>query len=218
MLRRKGKRMPDKKNDPPDIVMRHGAYLPHWTRARATYAVTFRLADSLPQAVLAAWRQEREEIIELAEKQGRPLSFSEQESLRVLQSEKVETYLDAGCGACSLREPQVAEAVEAALRHFDGEHYRLHAWCVMPNHVHTVIEPAEAYELSGIIHSWKSFTAKSANRILARTGIFWQAEYYDHIIRDEAEFAHALRYIEENPQRAGLKEWPWVYVARASCR
>ena len=50
------------RTDPSDITTRHGAYLPHWTRECVTDAVTFRLADSLPQAVLAAWVHEREEI------------------------------------------------------------------------------------------------------------------------------------------------------------
>ena len=204
------------RTDPPDIVMRHGAFLPHWTREQAVYAVTFRLADSLPQSVLSAWLQEREEIVELARRQGRPLSVNEEDRLRELHSEKVESYLDAGHGVCHLRDPRVAEMMGEEFRYFSGERYALHAWCVMPNHVHVVVEPREARPLSEILHSWKSFTAKAANRILERTGLFWMPEYYDHLIRDGAEYEHALRYIEDNPRRAGLEEWPWVFVARAT--
>lgn len=85
----------------------------------------------------------------------------------------------------------------------------------MPNHVHTIVEPFSGHELPALLHSWKSFTAKAANRLLERTGEFWQVEYYDHLIRDEADYAHAMRNLLENPASAGLADWPWV--ARASC-
>ena len=204
------------RTDPPDIAVRRGAYLPHWTREHAIYAVCFRLADSLPQSVLNAWIAERAEIAAVAAQQGRPLSASEEKRLSELHSERIDVALDAGYGACYLSDPRVAELVGAALRHFEGAHYRLHAWCVMPNHVHGVIEPLEPHTLFAIVRSWKSYTAKEANRILERTGTFWKTEYYDHLIRDASEFDHALRYIEENPVKAGLKDWPWVHVMRSS--
>jgi len=37
-------------------------------------------------------------------------------------------------------------------------------------------------------------------------------ESYDHLIRDEAEFTHAVEYILGNARHAGLRGWPWVYV------
>ena len=86
----------------------------------------------------------------------------------------------------------------------------------MPNHVHVLVEPLKSHALSKIVQSWKSFTAKEANRILERTGTFWKTECYDHLIRDAAEFDHALRYIEENPVKAALKDWPWVFVKQGS--
>jgi len=82
----------------------------------------------------------------------------------------------------------------------------------MPNHIHVVVEPLVSKKLSEIIHSWKSFVAKEANKHLGRTGEFWQTEYYDHLIRDEAEYVHALRYVMENPIKAGLVKWPWVWM------
>ncbi|HAT10367.1 MAG TPA: isochorismate synthase, partial [Planctomycetes bacterium] len=98
----------------------------------------------------------------------------------------------------------------AAILHFDGARYRIHAWCVMPNHVHVLVELPPGIQLAGIVHSWKSFTAKAANARLGRTGEFWQPEYFDHLIRDQADFAHAVRYIEQNPVMAGLTAWRWV--------
>jgi REP element-mobilizing transposase RayT len=102
-----------------------------------------------------------------------------------------------------LKDPRVAMLVVDALRHFDDLRYRLHAWCVMPNHVHVVFSsmPARtpALRLSKIIQSWKSYTAKEANRLLARTGPFWQREYYDHLVRDEADFVRCIDYTIKQP-------------------
>jgi REP element-mobilizing transposase RayT len=154
---------------------------------------------------------ERRDIHIRAEQQGRSLSDVEISRLRELHSERIEAYLDAGHGACWMGNSQVAELVADALRHFDGQRYRLYAWCIMPNHVHILIEPLIPHQLSKILHSWKSFTATAANRLLHRSGDFWQPESYDHLIRDERDFAHAIDYIVDNPLKAGLKDWPWVW-------
>ena len=176
----------------------------------AIYGVTFRLGDSLPRKVLEAWLFEREDIIKTAKQMGRPLSEDEEKRLRHLHSEKVEQYLDAGHGACWMKQDRIAGIVAGALGYFDGERYDLLAWCVMPNHVHVVVKPRPGHELPDILHSWKSFTAKEANKILKRTGEFWQGESYDHLIRDEADFGHCIEYVLGNPENAGLKGWKWV--------
>ena len=91
--------------------------------------------------------------------------------------------------------------------------YRLVAWCVMPNHVHVVCRLLPGQELAAVLQSWKSYTARKANGILERSGNFWQREYYHRLIRDEEEFARAVRYVVSNPDRAGLKDWKWVWSA-----
>ena len=203
------------------VKKRHGAYLPHWTRNAAWYAVTFRLWDSLPQRVIESWLFERKNIVRTAEQMKRPLSKHEEDRLRHLYSEKVERYLDAGFGSCYMKDERVAREVANSLLHFDGQRYNLAAWCVMPNHVHAVVQPLAGItntggtpvphsELPEILHSWKSFTAKEANKLLRRSGDFWQAEYFDHLIRDEADFIHAVRYALDNPIKAGLENWKWV--------
>jgi len=150
---------------------------------------------------------------------NRPLTLAEEQHLDLLFSETVEAYLDAGAGDCWMRRDDVAALVANALQHFEGSRYRLAAWCVMPNHAHSVVEPLAGFELPNIVHSWKSFTAKQANRLIGRTGRFWQPEAYDHLIRDEEDFARQVEYVLSNPQRAGLKDWKWLggHVARASC-
>ena len=116
---------------------------------------------------------------------------------------RFEAMLDAGHGECLLRRPEIAAIVENALLYFDGARYQLHAWCVMPNHVHVLVTPLAGCSLSMLLHSWKSFTAKAINAALGRRGPVWFEEYFDRRIRDEAHYAAALAYIENNPSRGG---------------
>jgi valyl-tRNA synthetase len=192
-----------------EIHRRQGHNLPHWTKLGAIYAVTFRLADSIPPHVLHTWRQEREGIIQRAGEQGRPLTAHEEQELYCLHSTRIEAFLDSGQGACHLAKSEIALLVQDALRHFDGQRYDLIAWCIMPNHVHVIVHPFEGYDLAAILHSWKSFTAKKANKLLGVSGIFWQDEYYDHLVRNEEDFRNQINYVLDNPDKAGLQDWPW---------
>ena len=65
-----------------------------------------------------------------------------------------------------------------------------------------------AWALAGIVHSWKSYSATMANRVLGRTGSFWSREYFDRVIRDEAHYANAVSYAAMNPVKAGLCKRP----------
>ncbi len=129
------------------------------------------------------------------------------------KEKRIAAMLDLGVGKCHLRDPRIAKMVEDSLLYFDAERYRLLCWCVMPNHVHTMIEILPAHPLEEVLHSWKSFTSKEANRILKRKGNFWQREYHDRFIRDDDHYAWAFRYIKGNPVKAGLvataEDWRW---------
>jgi REP element-mobilizing transposase RayT len=205
--------MPNHQNpwfQPGSAGIRGRGYLPHWTAEPGCYFVTFRLADSLPRKVLDAYLMEREEIIREAASMNRDLTAEEIARLDHLYGERVERFLDSGAGSCRLSDPRIAELVKGALQFFDGQRYMLVAWCIMPNHVHVVFTVAPNHGLSDILHSWKSFTAHRATRLLGLTGEFWQREYYDRLIRDEEEYAAIVNYVLENPVRAGLTDWPWV--------
>jgi REP element-mobilizing transposase RayT len=116
-------------------------------------------------------------------------------------------------GSCVLTRPEIAELVQGALRHFHGQRYYLSAWCVIPNHVHTIVTPNDDWELSAILHPWKSFTAHGANKILKQQGTFWERESFDHLIRTFAHFEAFVHYVENNPVEARFcqasEDWPW---------
>lgn len=107
--------------------------------------------------------------------------------------------------ALYLRQPAIADMVVEALRYNASVlgHYLLNAFVIMPNHVHMLASPAVA--LPKLTKSLKGITAKRANMMLGLTGKpFWQAESYDHLVRDDWEFGRIRQYIDNNPVRAGL--------------
>jgi REP element-mobilizing transposase RayT len=201
--------------------IRNRGYLPHVESEGATYFLTFRLADSLPSTVLNSIIFERNEILAEAKRQRRKLSPYESKRLIKVHSKKIEEYLDSGRGSCWLRSSSVADMVVQSLKHFNKTRYVLHAWCVMPNHVHVVVQPkihTDRPSLTSLMHSWKSFTSHKANEILNRRGSFWQEEYYDHLIRNDKEFVYYVAYTLKNPVLAGLcKDWrDWPYSGCSS--
>jgi menaquinone-specific isochorismate synthase len=203
---------------PPAVFLPRGSSLkirsrrlPHWEVQEAVYFVTFRLADSLPKNSLQKVISRRIDIPATSAQMNRPLTASERKELDQLHARRIERALDTGAGECFLRNPAVARLIANALKEFDGSRYNLFAWCVMPNHIHVLFQTIGNGSLADILHSWKSYSAKAANKILGRNGEFWQREYHDHLVRNMAEFERVVRYVIENPCRAGLKNWPWVW-------
>ena len=93
-----------------------------------------------------------------------------------------------------------------ALPRFD-----LHAYSVMANHIHVLLAPLAQLRL--LTQELKGASARRLNAILHRTGRFWQAESFDHSVRNEAQFVRIKKYIENNAVKAGLvakaEDWPW---------
>ena len=83
---------------------------------------------------------------------------------------------EARSGPTWLKRPEIAQIVVDALRYGSDTlgHYDLHAYVVMPNHVHVLFDSLGPTP-SKLLQSVKGFSAREANKILARTGEpFWQ--------------------------------------------
>ncbi|MGA8596129.1 MAG: transposase [Bryobacteraceae bacterium] len=123
-------------------------------------------------------------------------------------------------GPVYLRQPEIATLVIDRLQDVaEGGLCCLHAYVVMPNHVHVLWTPHVA--LSDLIRQVKGPTACHANKLLGRTGEpFWQQEYFDRLVRSDIEFGRIRHYIEWNPVRAALlarpEDFPWssAYVRK----
>ena len=166
--------------------------LPHWHPDARALFVTWHLYGSLPKA-----------------RYPPPGHLSAGQSFVWM-----DRYLDtATTGPMWLRQPNIADLVSAHIRKGAEEQvYELHAWVVMPNHVHILIRPY--IKPSEALRRVKGRSARDANLALCRTGgSFWQSESYDHWVRNDDEMARIARYIENNPVKAGLvrmaAEWPW---------
>ncbi len=191
-------------------------HLPHFQPQEAIYHVIFRLAGSLPKNIFQDLKEENHRL------KGEHKKRKDR-----LYNDKFDTWLNRlNSGELWLRKKEIAELVEKAIKFRDGKEYDLLAYCIMPNHVHIVFELPECarrdsiptYRVTKIIGSLKKFTAIRANRILKRSGPFWQHESYDHVINDANELENTIWYVLYNPVNAGLAtewdKWNWLYCKK----
>jgi REP element-mobilizing transposase RayT len=197
--------------------------LPHYQPASGTLFVTFRLVGSLPQHVIDRLQAETDLVTAQLAKLD---DHEERKAALYVEYRRAFGRFDqaldrADTGPAWLKDAAIARLVADALHHRDGVEYRLIAYCIMPNHVHVVFAPllqedGQPIPLETILHSYKRYTARQANRILQREGAFWQHESYDHVIRDSDELQRIIAYVRHNPVKAGLIQdeaaWQWTYV------
>ncbi len=181
--------------------------LPHWQQKGAVYFITFRLADSVPKNLRTQWEAERDVWLRI---HPVPWSAADEREYHERFSGAIERWLDAGHGSCILRDPQCADVVGNALRHFDNERLALVSFVVMPNHVHGLFVQNPEWPLEVLLQSWKGFSARRVNRLLGRSGVVWQRDYFDRLVRDANHFANCVRYIRSNPRKARLTEGEFV--------
>ena len=190
-----------------DIQTHRRNNLPHWQQDSVWCFATWRLADSLPAAKLAKLREDRKIW---SEENPPPLDPEQEAEYHKLFSTQIEDWLDQGSGKCVLRDPEISEIVSGALRHFSGKRYNLARFVVMPNHVHVLFEPLADHTIADIVKSWKGFTAREINKKTGSTGSLWQKDYFDRLIRNEKHYYRVIRYIEQNPKKANLREGEYV--------
>ncbi|WP_447786595.1 REP-associated tyrosine transposase [Stenotrophomonas bentonitica] len=108
--------------------------------------------------------------------------------------------------------PENAHAVIEAIRHVERSgRSRTHAWVVMPDHVHWLIELR-----SGTLATCMNIFKSRSSRLMGGDRV-WQRGYHDHALRREESLLQAARYIVANPLRAGLAEQAGEYP-HAWCR
>lgn len=193
--------------------------LPHIQPPGEIFAVTFRLAGSLPDHVVGELMEWRDQV--KAEAQKAPSQTERRKLLSQLGlkywghfDEVLNTALD---GPMWLRRSEIAWIVAEAIHYRDTRSYSLYAFTIMPNHIHMLaaVERSNT-SLNEILQSLKAFTARKCNKVLTREGPFWQHESYDHVIRAGPELGRMVRYIINNPVAAGLcknwEDWAWTYV------
>ncbi|MCF6284220.1 MAG: transposase [Candidatus Hydrogenedentes bacterium] len=189
-------------------VRKDRRHLPHWRLGGSFCFLTWRLFDSLPQEKLKAWRAEKQAWLM---EHPKPWDTRTTNEYRERFPKRLDAWLDAGYGACYLRDPVCARIVANALHFFDGERYDLASFVVMPNHVHVLMQLRGGTELESLTHSLKSYSAQEINKLLERRGAFWQQEGFDHLLRGIPHLDRCLSYIQQNPEKAHLKPGEYLY-------
>jgi putative transposase len=221
---------------------------PHIDPPDATLFVTFRLAGSIPKSVVREYKAKRawlgSELQRLRALHDNMPSPEISEWLSRVESFQREWFLKHEAvlhreefGPTWMRDERVADKVAENLHRLDGRAYRLDAFSIMSNHVHTVFKPlldgtklletwdefgellieSEDPGLAKIMFSLKGRSARECNLILGRTGSFWERESFDHVIRS-GKFDKTVRYVLTNPIKVGLvrhwEDWRWNYCRK----
>lgn len=206
-------------------------HLPHYHLPDATYFITFRLAGSLPLDALARLREEYETQCRRLEctLQGAELRAARYQAQKQ-HFARMDALLDQALhGPHYLTQPHCARIVMDCIHELEPEHYHLHAFCLMSNHIHLLIDQQGIPDppprrdgkhytaLSRALRLLKGKSSALCNHALGRRGAFWQHESYDHVVRNAGEFTRILAYIVNNPVKANLvqdwQKWPYTYVA-----
>ncbi|GJQ21438.1 MAG: hypothetical protein HBSIN02_17930 [Bacteroidia bacterium] len=219
-------------------------HLPHYQPEDARYHVVFRLVGSLPWSAIERLKIERNLARQEARQRPGGMRRVLEQKIREMYFRKFDELLDGGsCGPTWLQLPSVAAIVKEAIHFRSGTLYDLLAYTIMPNHVHLVIavgrpdwssytqktgatmpkggdrtsltrKASEPYVLTKVLENLKWYTALQCNKVLGRTGQFWEHESYDHVIR-EGRLEATIRYVLKNPVSAGLVprelEWQWSF-------
>ncbi|MBK1826396.1 transposase [Haloferula rosea] len=175
--------------DPSKEVCKHGKRLPHWQQGEVMQFVTFRLGDSMPEAKLRKWSQERKVWLGHHPK---PWEDATEKAYHERFTREMEDGLDAGYGSCLLRSKEYRKQLEAVLLYDEGVMVEHHAWVIMPNHVHLLFRPMAP--IADLLRKWKGISARKIGQ-----GGIWQRGYRDTLVRDGRHFMNAVRYIRRNP-------------------
>jgi len=182
--------------------------LPHWEIEQGVYFVTIRCANSLPLQAQARLKEIKDTVESLD---------ANSDQFKLFQREvfaTCEKYLDSGYGFCPFEHGNAAQQLIVDLESCSEEaNWLVPNYCVMPNHIHLLASPIDSQspDLHKYLSRLKGRSARNINKILNRTGAFWQTEWFDRWIRSESEFEKSVRYIRNNPVKAKLVDTPDKY-------
>ena len=219
--------------------------LPHYQPPGYTFFVTYRLDGSLPVETIKRLKEERKsELRKISGYNNKVVRNEKYKEYQKIYFGKFDKLLDGSdYGPLWLNNYKVAEIVKEAIHYRDKRDYDLICYTIMPNHVHQVFTPIVARDSSramkgeeslpdsednldinvelqlpvvtNILRLIKGSTARECNKVLNRSGKFWQQESYDHVVRDNKELKRIVKYLLNNPVKAGLcerwEDWKWNY-------
>jgi putative transposase len=206
------------------------------------FFITIRLNGSLPKHIVEKFNKVKvRELDRISSCDNKKVKAEKYLELKRKYFEVYDIYLDKALYEPKwLKKREVATIVKEAIYSRDGKEYELIAYTIMSNHAHLVILPiverdlsrsinnrieqsddksdmnvALQYPVTNILRKLKGSTARECNKILRRSGKFWQHESYDHAVRDGEALRRIVKYVLNNPVKAELaeswEEWEWNY-------
>lgn len=205
--------------------------LPHIQPLGAAFFVTFRLIGSVPkvefQKLKKSYADKFQKLNTIKEPKIRNQGIYQLRQDYFVAHEKLLESIKEG--PHYLKKSEVANIIASEIHKFDKKLYQLICFTIMSNHVHLIIDTAlngedksdintDLYKpLNVIMKRIKGSTAVKTNRILRRSGQFWDRESFDIYVRNEKMLTNVINYTINNPVKAGLvkewTEWPYTYLA-----
>ena len=193
--------------------------LPHFQSEYSYYFVTYRLYNSLSKKIVQELKnyylRNKNSILKINDPGIRSEKLYE---LHKRYFGKFDYYLDTNKECINyLSLPEIARICAGSMKFWDNIDYELICYSIMPNHVHMLVYVERFLKpFHKTMQSIKRFSSRESNKIINRQGIFWHEENYDHIVRNPKELNNIIKYIMNNPVKAGLvdnaDDWKWRYL------
>ena len=171
--------------------------LPHWNQNNKFYFVTFRLADAMPTEVMMEYKKR---VTDVEMRFPMPRTKEQQAEVDRIKHSALEKYLDAGHGACILKEMCLRKVLVETLEHNEGLDYELDAYVIMPNHVHLLLATIGDKPIQSIMNAIKRVSGHRICKLAKHRAPLWQREYYDRLIRNAHHYEDVVAYIINNPR------------------
>lgn len=208
--------------------------LPHWQPPGETFFITARLFGSIPKRIIENLKAEYQLALAeiekgdfLPENVDHLLPEALQTEIRRLQKKKsydaskryfarFDDFLDSNLNAPHwLKRPDIAQLNMDNFHHYAERYFTLWAATIMSNHAHLLLTlKPDAPMLFKVLQDMKKYSGVHSNRLLGRSGRFWEFESYDHLVR-QGEFDRILMYVLNNSVKAGIvkcwTDYPWTY-------
>jgi REP element-mobilizing transposase RayT len=116
----------------------------------------------------------------------------------------------------TLAEPEFACLARVIHERREEHGFLVTAWVLLPDHWHAILFPRHPLTISEVMESIKVSSTRRINHGRGARGLLWQPRFFDRAVRTVNEYHEKVRYIHENPVKAGLasrpEDWAWSSV------
>jgi REP element-mobilizing transposase RayT len=116
----------------------------------------------------------------------------------------------------TLAEPEFACLARVIHERREEHGFLVTAWVLLPDHWHAILFPRHPLTISEVMESIKVSSTRRINHGRGGRGLLWQPRFFDRAVRSVNEYHEKVRYIHENPVKAGLasrpEDWAWSSV------